>query len=126
MKKLEGFRDLRVYQLSYKLALEIFELTKKYPKEELYSLTDQIRRSSRSVPANIAEGFRKRQYPKMFLSKIADADGEASETQVWLDFSRDFGYIEKSIRNKLIEQYGEVGKMLGRMLQQAEDFRPIQ
>lgn len=62
----------------------------------------------------------------MFLSKIADADGEASETQVWLDFSRDFGYIEKSIRNKLIEQYGEVGKMLGRMLQQAEDFRPIQ
>lgn len=126
MKKLEGFRDLRVYQLSYKLALEIFELTKKYPKEELYSLTDQIRRSSRSVPANIAEGFRKRQYPKMFLSKIADADGEASETQVWLDFSRDFGYIEKSIRNKLIEQYEEVGKMLGRMLQQAEDFRPIQ
>ncbi|MEW6652724.1 MAG: four helix bundle protein [Bacteroidota bacterium] len=126
MKKYEGFRDLVVFQLSYKLAMEIFELTKKFPKEELYSLTDQIRRSSRSVPVNIAEGFRKRQYPKMFANKLSDSDGEASETQVWLDLSKDCGYIEESLRNKLVEQYEEVGKMLGRMIQQAEDFKPFQ
>lgn len=88
MKKYEGFRDLVVFQLSYKLAMEIFELTKKFPKEELYSLTD--------------------------------------ETQVWLDLSKDCGYIEESLRNKLVEQYEEVGKMLGRMIQQAEDFKPFQ
>ena len=78
MKKFEGFRDLRVYKLSYKLAMEIFQLSKKFPKEEIYSLTDQIRRSSRSVTANIAEGFRKRQYPKMFVNKLSDSDAEAS------------------------------------------------
>ena len=81
-EELKGHRDLKVYQLAYKLAMEIFEVSKSFPKEEKYSLTDQIRRSSRSVAANIAEGFRKRQYPKMFLSKLADADGEATETQV--------------------------------------------
>jgi four helix bundle protein len=90
---LKGYRDLKVYQLAYKAAMEIFELSKLFPKEEKYSLTDQIRRSSRSVAANIAEGFRKRQYPKMFVSKLADADGEATETQVWLDFARDCQYL---------------------------------
>lgn len=79
--ELKGHRDLKVYQLAYKLAMDIFNLSKSFPKEEKYSLTDQIRRSSRSVTANIAEGFRKRQYPKMFVSKLADADGEATETQ---------------------------------------------
>ncbi|HEV8259355.1 MAG TPA: four helix bundle protein, partial [Burkholderiales bacterium] len=73
--------------------MEIFNETKFFPKDERYSLTDQIRRSTRSVTANIAEGFRKRQYPKMFVSKLADADGEATETQVWLDFARDCGYL---------------------------------
>jgi len=79
-QQLKGHRDLKVYQLSYKLAMEIFHLSKAFPKEEKFSLTDQIRRSSRSIAANIAEGFRKRQYPKMFVSKLADADGEATET----------------------------------------------
>jgi len=82
MAETMGFRDLKVYQLAYNLAMEIFRESKSFPPEEKYSLTDQIRRSSRSVPANIAEGYRKRQYEKMFVSKMADADGEATETQV--------------------------------------------
>ena len=73
-QELKGYRDLKVYQLAYKLAMEIFPMSKAFPKEEKYSLTDQLRRSSRSVAANIAEGFRKRQYPEMFVSKLADAD----------------------------------------------------
>src|ERR1041384_8582106 len=94
-QELKGHRDLKVYQLAYKLAMEIFEVSKAFPKEEKYSLTDQIRRSSRSVAANIAEGFRKRQYPKMFVSKLADSDGETAETQVWLDFARYCQYMSQ-------------------------------
>jgi four helix bundle protein len=74
-----GFRDLKVYQLAFKLAMEIFYESKKFPAEEKYSLTDQIRRASRMVPGNISEGYRKKRYPKMFVSKMADADGEASK-----------------------------------------------
>src|SRR6266478_2135537 len=83
---LHGHRDLRVFQTSYQLAMEIFHLSKGFPREELYSLTDQVRRSSRSVAANVGEGFRKRRYPKMFVSKLTDCDAEATETQVWIDF----------------------------------------
>ncbi len=91
---MEGHKSLRVFQLAYKLAMEIFEISRTYPREECYSLTDQIRRSSRSVSANIAEGYRKRQYPNAFASKLADADGEGAETQVWLDVSKDCHYID--------------------------------
>ncbi|MGH9820830.1 MAG: four helix bundle protein [Pyrinomonadaceae bacterium] len=90
---MDGHKSLKVFQLSYKLAMEIFEISKIFPKEERYSLTDQIRRSSRSVAANIAEGYRKRQYPNAFANKMSDADGESTETQVWLDVSKDCGYI---------------------------------
>ena len=121
---LRGFRDLRVYQLAYKLALEIFEETKKFPKEERYSLSDQIRRSSRSVAANIAEGFRKRQYRNMFVSKLADADAEATETQVWLDFALDCGYISKDKHDEWIKQYEQLGKMLSTMMMSPEKFAP--
>ena len=86
-RPLRGHRDLKVYQLAYNLAMQIFEESRAFPHEERYSLTSQIRRSSRSVAANIAEGFRKRQYPNMFVSKLADSDAEATETQVWLDFA---------------------------------------
>ena len=89
---MRGYRDLKVYELAYKLAMEIFNESKSFPKEERYSLTDQIRRSSRSVATNIAEGYRKRRYPNMFVSKMADADSEGTETQVWLDFAQDCGY----------------------------------
>jgi len=104
--------------------MEIFEESKSFPKDERYSLVDQIRRSSRSVAANIGEGFRKRQYPKMFVSKLADADGEATETQVWLDFSRDCGYIDVKRHDELTESYEEVGRMLGAMISMPEKFVP--
>ena len=123
-KDLRGHRDLRVYQLAYKLAMEIFEESKGFPKEERYSLTDQIRRSSRSVAANIAEGFRKRQYPSMFVSKLADSDAEATETQVWLDFARDCGYMPAKRRDELVSGYEEVGKMLSAMMEHPERFAP--
>jgi four helix bundle protein len=121
---MQGFRDLKVYQLAYKLTMEIFEESRLFPKEERYSLTDQIRRSSRSVVANIAEGYRKRQYPNMLASKFADADAEAAETQVWLDLARDCGYLELERRDQLLEQYEQVGKMLGSMIMHPEKFTP--
>ncbi len=120
---LRGHRDLKVYQLAYKLAMEIFHDSKAFPKEERYSLTDQIRRSSRSVAANIAEAFRKRKYPNMFISKLFDSDAEATETQVWLDFSTDCGYLPKERHEKLITGYEEVGKMLGSMIAVPEKFK---
>ena len=123
-QQLKGHRDLKVYQLAYRLAMDIFNTSKSFPKEEKYSLTDQIRRSSRSVAANIAEGFRKRQYPKMFVSELADADGEATETQVWLDFARDCGYMTPELHAKLVKGYVEVGKMLGTMMSMPEKFMP--
>ena len=123
-QQLKGHRDLKVYQLAYKLAMDIFNASKSFPKEEKYSLTDQIRRSSRSVTANIAEGFRKRQYPKMFVSKLTDADGEATETQVWLDFARDSKYLLPELHAELIKGYEDVGKMLGSMMSMPEKFMP--
>ena len=120
---MRGYRDLKVYQLAYKLAIEIFHESKSFPKEERYSLTDQIRRSSRSVAANIAEGFRKRKYPNMFVSKMADADSETAETQVWLDFACDCGYLSKERHDKLIIGYEEIGKMLGSMIRSPEKFK---
>ena len=119
-----GHEDLKVFQLSYRLAMNIFEFSKTFPKEEKYSLTDQIRRSSRSVPANIAEGYRKRQYPNAFSAKMSDADGEVAETQVWLNVSRDCGYLSPEITQRLIGEYKEVGKMLGHMILHPGKFTP--
>lgn len=121
---LRGHRDLKVFQLAYDLAMEIFHLSRSFPVEEKYSLTDQIRRSSRSVAANIAEGFRKRRYPNMLINKLTDCDGEATETQVWLDFAFDCGYLSKQDRDRLISGYEEVGKMLGGMMANASKFAP--
>lgn len=120
----KSFRDLKVYQLAYQLAMEIFHLSKSFPKEERYSLTDQIRRSSRSVCANIAEGYRKKRYPKHFTLKITDADGEASETTVHLDFAKDCGYLSPEDHHSLTERYIEVGRMLGSMANHPERFLP--
>ena len=119
---LHGHRDLKVFQLSYSLAMDIFRLSKSFPKEELYSLTDQIRRSSRSVAANIAEGFRKRRYPNHFVSKLTDCDAEATETQVWIDFAFDCGYLSKENRDRLTCGYEEVGKMLAGMIADPDKF----
>jgi four helix bundle protein len=117
-----GFRDLRVYQLAFTLATEIFKESKHFPLEERYSLTDQVRRASRSVAANIGEGYRKKRYPKMFINKMADADGEATETQIWLDFAESCGYLSKERRSELQLGYEEVGRMLGGMMAHPERF----
>lgn len=119
---MRGFKDLEVYQLSYKLAMEIFEVSKTFPKEERYSLTDQIHRASRAVCSNIAEGYRKRIYPNHFKSKMSDADAEASETMVWLDFARDCKYLSKDIHSHLYAKYERVGKMLGKMIKNPKNF----
>ena len=117
-----GYRDLKVYQMAYQLALDIHEITKTFPKEEKYSLTDQIRRSSRSVPANLAEAWKKRRYEKAFISKVIDCTGEAGETEVWLDFSKDFGCISSEKYDDLMDRYDEVNRMLYGMVEKAEKF----
>jgi len=121
---LRGHRDLKVYQLAYNLAMHIFKESKSFPQDERYSLTSQIRRSSRSVAANLAEGFRKRQYPNMFVSKMADSDAESTETLVWLDFARDCEYISTEHHDELVAQYEQVGMMLHSMIEHPERFVP--
>ena len=118
----QGFRDLIVYQKSYNLSLEIFESTKNFPKEERYSLIDQIRRSSRSIPANIAESWPKRRYPKSFVSKLIDALSEEAETEVWLNMSKDLGYLSEDQSNNLLSKYIEIRKMLISMINKPEKF----
>jgi four helix bundle protein len=104
--------DLRVYQLSFKASMEIFESTKLFPKSEVFSLTDQIRRSSRSVSGNLAEAFRKRMYTKSFVHKISDSEGEAAETQVWLQYAYECNYLEMSKYRKLMNSYDQILGML--------------
>ena len=112
--KIENHTDLQVYQKAFEAALQIFELSKSFPKEELYSLTDQVRRSSRSVCANLAEGWRKRRYEAMFISKLADAEGEAAETQVWLEFAVKCNYLKRDEAAALYAVYREViGTLVG-------------
>jgi four helix bundle protein len=116
------FQDLLAYQKSFSLAMRIFRFSKSFPKEETYSLTDQIRRSSRSVAANIAESYRKRDYPKHFHSKLTDSDAENSETQVWLEFSLECEYISKDIFNELVNESNEVGKLINYMILNPKKF----
>ena len=116
------FQDLLAYQKSFSLAMKIFEITKSFPKEEMYSLTDQIRRSSRSVPANIAEAYTKRVYPKHFHSKLTDSDAENSETQVWLEFALKCNYINENTHNELLNESNEVGKLINYMILNPQKF----
>jgi four helix bundle protein len=111
------FRDLKVYQKAFKLAMDIFETTKSFPDEEKFGLISQIRRSSRSVCSSIGEGYRKRKYPAYFVSKLTDADMENSETQVWLDFSLSCKYIDKPKYKNFIERSEEIGRMLNHMIE---------
>ena len=110
------YQDLLAYKKGFEVAMEVFEISKTFPKEETYSLTDQIRRSSRSVCANIAEAYRKREYPKHFHSKLTDSDAENSETQTWLEFALACKYINEETFNKLTERNNEVGKIINYML----------
>jgi len=120
--KIRKHKDLEVYKLTFETAMEIFELTTLFPKEERYSLTDQIRRSSRSVAANIAEAFRKRRYPKAFISKLSDSEGEVAETQVWIDFALKCKYIDNEMYEKFFDKYDHIISMLVNMIKQPEKW----
>jgi len=122
MSKIESFKDLIVYQKAYKLAMEIFEISKSFPKEERYSLTDQIRRSSRSVTSCLAESWAKRRYEKSFVNKLTDSLGEENETEVWLDYSKDCEYIQQEIHEKILSDYDEVRKILISMINHSDDW----
>ncbi len=119
-----SFRELVVYQKAFALAMKIFEITKDFPPAEKYELTDQIRRSSRAVCRAIGEGYRKRQYPKHFSSKISDADMENTETQVSLDFAETCKYISHELYLELINDSEEVGRMLNHMVENPEKYLP--
>ncbi len=116
------FQDLLAYKKSFALAMKIFDISKSFPSEEKYSLTDQIRRSSRSVSANIAEVYRKRRYPKNFISKLTDSDAENSETQTWLEFAMECNYIQKVHFDEFIKESEEVGKLLNYMINNPSKF----
>ncbi len=117
------YTELIVYKKAYELALEIHKITHEFPKEERYSLCDQIRRSSKSVCANLAEAYRRRRYKNYFLSKLNDCDSENAETQVWLDFSKDLNYITAEKWQILSQKNNEVGKLIYYMLNNADKFR---
>jgi len=116
------FQDLLAYKKGFALAMNIYNLSKSFPKEETYSLTDQVRRSSRSVCANLAEAYRKRRYPKHFISKLSDSDAENSETQTWLEFSLACAYIDQETFDDLTAKSIEVGKLINYMIQNPNKF----
>lgn len=122
MAEIRSFRDLNVYQKARDAAKAIFELTRSFPREERYALTDQVRRSSRAVNAMIAEAWAKRRYEAAFVSKINDALGEAMETQSWLDHARDSDYITSAQFAELDASWQQIGAMLSRMTERAHDF----
>jgi len=116
------YKELKAYQKGFELAMKIFDVTKSFPKEERFALIDQMRRSSRSVCSNLAEGYRKRLYIKHFVAKLSDADMENTETQVWLDFALSCTYIAQDVHDALLEDSLEVGKLLGYMIQNPNKF----
>ena len=120
--KIRTVRDLNVYRKAFDSAMEIFELTKKFPKEETYSLTDQIRRASRSVCSNLSEGWRKRRYKAVFLNKLTDSGQEAAETQTWLEFSLHCKYIDEDTFQRLDDSYEHIFAMLNMMEKKADTF----
>jgi len=119
-----SFRELKVFQKAFAFAMKIFEITKEFPREEKFELTDQIRRSSRAVCRAIGEGYRKRQYPKHFSSKMSDADMENTETQVSLDFAKSCKYISDKDYRELITNSEEIGRMLNHMVLNPEKYLP--
>lgn len=120
--KILSAKDLNVYQKAYGLSMELFFLSKKWPAEERYALTDQIRRSSRSVCSNLREAWAKRRYEANFINKLTNADGENSETDTWLDFAKDCGYLAMEDHERLTSECREVGAMLGSMINNPYPF----
>ncbi len=122
MDYVKSYRDLEVYKLARQLSKEIFEITKTFPKEEMYALTDQVRRSSRAIGGQIAEAWAKRNYVKHFISKLTDADGEQLETQHWIDTASDCSYISGEIAGTLLNKATSIGKMINSMITKANSF----
>jgi four helix bundle protein len=122
MEFVESYRDLEVYKLSRELSKQIFEISKSFPREEMYSLTDQVRRCSRSIGGQIAEAWGKRKYEKHFVSKLTDADGEQLETQHWIDTAFDCSYISMEASKNLLLKCTMIGKMLNSMINKADLF----
>ncbi len=121
-KRINSVRDLEVYKIAFDTAMEIFEISKRFPNEEKYSLTDQIRRSSRSVCANLAEGWRKRRYKAVFINKLSDVAQEAAETQTWLEFALRCNYVNEEMFEKLDERYEHVFAMIISMERKVDSF----
>jgi four helix bundle protein len=121
-----GFKDLIVYKKAFELSRFIFKLSKRFPKEETYSLTDQVRRSSRSITAQIAEGYRKRRYPLSFIAKMVDADGENAETQCWLDHAVACEYLTEEDIKPLVALSEEIGKLLSDMIEHPAKYGAIE
>ena len=119
---IQSYRELRVYQAAIDAAMDIFQLSKSYPAEEKYSLTDQMRRSSRSVCANIGEAWRKRRYKAAFIAKISDAETEACETQIWLEFALRCNYLEEEKVKYLTEKYDHILSQLVIMINDADKW----
>ncbi len=115
-------QDLEVYNLSFEKAMDVFKATKNFPREELYSLVDQVRRSTRSVSANIREGYAKRKYADVFIRHLNDALGSSEETLTWLDFSYKCGYLDKELHKELSSQYEKIGAMLYKLMSNWEKF----
>ena len=122
MERIKTHQDLKVFQLSFEAGMEIFAISKPFPKEETYSLTDQIRRSSRSVSGNLAEAFRKRRYPKSFIAKLSDSEGESAETQVWLDYALKCEYISEQTHTVLNDKYDHIIAMIVNMSSKPENW----
>jgi len=121
-KIMSTYKDLFAFRKAFELAMKIFEISKRFPKEETYSLTDQIRRSSRSVCTNFAEAFRRKKYPAHFLSKLADSDAENAETDVWLDFARECKYITDAEYKELKADQDGVGRLLGDIIKNLQKY----
>ena len=121
-ERIKSVRDLIVYRKAFEAAMEIFRISKSFAREELYSLTDQIRRSSRSVCSNIAEAWRKRRYRAVFVNKLSDSAQEAAETQTWLEFALACNYINKETYERLSNEYEEIFAMLHSMTEKADTF----
>jgi four helix bundle protein len=121
-ERIMSFRDLRVYKTAFVLQQSVFKKTKSFPREEIYSLTDQFRRASRSIGANISEAWQKRRYPASFISKLSDSDGEQAETQHWIGTALACDYISQAECNEMLDQCAEIGRMLGSMMAAPEKF----
>ena len=121
-ERIQSYKDLRVYQNAMNVAMDAFMITKKFPDDEKFSLTDQSRRSSRSVCANLAEAWRKRRYKAAFISKLSDAETEACETQVWMEIAQKCGYIEAKTRSEFERRYDEIIGQIVKMIQEADKW----